>query len=50
MMKKFMTKFISLTLTAVLILAAAGCSSKDQGSPSGDGTGETVNESSEERL
>ncbi len=47
-MKKFMTKFISLTLTAVLILAAAGCSSKDQGSPSGDGTGETVNESSEE--
>ena len=47
-MKKFMTKFISLTLTAVLILAAAGCYSKDQGSPSGDGTGETVNESSEE--
>lgn len=47
-MKKFMRKFISLTLTAVLILAAAGCSSKDQGSPSGDGTGETVNESSEE--
>ena len=47
-MKKFMTKLFSLTLTAALVLAVAGCSSKDQGSPSGDGTGETVNESSEE--
>ena len=47
-MKKFMTKFISLTLTAVLILAAAGCSSKDQGSTSGDGTVEEGNEATEE--
>lgn len=47
-MKKFMTKLISLTLTAVLILAAAGCSSKDQGSPSGDGTVEEGNEAAEE--
>ncbi len=47
-MKKFMTKLFSLMLTAALVLAVAGCSSKDQGSPSGDGTGETVNESSEE--
>ena len=47
-MKKFMTKLISLTLTAVLILAAAGCSSKDQDSPSGDGTVEEGNEAAEE--
>ncbi len=47
-MKKFMTKLFSLMLTVALVLAVAGCSSKDQGSPSGDGTGETVNESSEE--
>lgn len=47
-MKKFMTKLISLTLTAVLILAAAGCSSKDQGNPSGDGTVEEGNEAAEE--
>ena len=47
-MKKFMTKLISLTLTAVLILAVAGCSSKDQDSPSGDGTVEEGNEAAEE--
>lgn len=47
-MKKFMTKLISLTLATVLVLAVAGCSSKDQGGSSKDGAGEAGNEVSEE--
>lgn len=47
-MKKFITKLISLTLATVLVLAVAGCSSKDQGGSSKDGAGEAGNEVSEE--
>lgn len=47
-MKKFMTKLISLTLATVLVLAVAGCSSKDQGGSSKDGAGEAGNEASVE--
>lgn len=47
-MKKFMTKLICLTLATVLILAVAGCSSKDQGGSSKDGAGEAGNEASVE--
>lgn len=46
-MKKFVTKLISLTLATVLVLAVAGCSSKDQGGLSNDGAGEAGNEASE---
>ncbi len=47
-MKKFMTKLICLTLATVLVLAVAGCSSKDQGGSSKDGAGEAGNEASVE--
>lgn len=47
-MTKFMTKLICLTLATVLVLAVAGCSSKDQGGSSKDGAGEAGNEASVE--
>lgn len=47
-MKKFMVKLVSFMLAAVLVLAVAGCSSKEQGSTSSEGTAEAENTVSEE--
>lgn len=47
-MKKFMAKLVSFMLAAVLVLAVAGCSSKEQGSTSSEGTAEAENTVSEE--
>lgn len=47
-MKKFMAKLVSFMLAAVLVLVMAGCSSKEQGSTSSEGTAEAENMVSEE--